>query len=149
MGDVDESSIVWSIVVADDDELTRTLVVRHLQRLRLRNPVVEAVDGDAACEILASLRPAPVLLLLDLDMPGRSGLEVLKWVRSNSDLADLAVVMLTGSAELDQVEAAFALGIASYLVKPVGFGALEDVLRQLGFSWAIMPAALSPQGRPT
>lgn len=112
----------WPIVVVDDDELARALVVRHLRKLGLCNPVVEAVDGDAACEVLAGLGSRPALMLLDLEMPGRSGLEVLRWVRGQESLADLPVLMLTGSAELDEVDAAYELGIASYLVKPVGFG---------------------------
>lgn len=129
----------WPVVVVDDDELARELVVRSLRKLRVQNPVVEAADGNAACEVLAGLDSPPVLLLLDLQMPGRSGLEVLQWVRGHGSLAALPVVMLSGSAELDDVDAAYELGIASYLVKPLGYAALDDVLRQVGLPWAIVP----------
>lgn len=139
----DVSRIEWPIVVVDDDELARALVVRHLHKLGLRNPVVEAIDGDMACEVLAGLQPQPVLMLLDLEMPGRSGLEVLEWVRGERSLAELPVVMLTGSAELGEIDSAYGLGIVSYLVKPVGYGALDDVLRRVGLPWAILPRVTS------
>lgn len=128
-------------MVVDDDELARALVVLHLRKLGLCNPVVEAVDGNAACEVLSALESRPALMLLDLEMPGRSGLDVLRWVRGLDSLADLPVLMLTGSAELSDIDAAYELGIASYLVKPVGFGALDDVVRRLRLPWALVPPA--------
>lgn len=139
MAELNAASLPWPVVVVDDDELARALVVQHLRKLKLLNRVVEAVDGDAACTVLSGLADPPVLVLLDLEMPGRSGLEVLSWLRSHPLLGRVPVVMLTGSAELDQVDAAYELGIASYLVKPVGFGALQDVVRQLDLPWALLP----------
>lgn len=132
--------VEWPVVVVDDDEMARMLIIQHLRMLHLRNPVVEAVDGNQACELLGGLAVRPVLVLLDLEMPGRSGLEVLHWLRGQESLADLPVVMLTGSAEIDEIDAAYALGITSYLVKPVGFSALNNVLRQVGLPWAMVPA---------
>lgn len=60
---------------------------------------------------------------------------MLSWLRTRPDMSQGPAVLLTGSAELEEVDAAYALGIASYLVKPVGFGDLQDVLRQLGRPW--------------
>lgn len=144
----DVAGVNWPIVVVDDDELARTLVVHQLRKLGLRNPVVEVFDGDAACEVLAGLEHQPALMLLDMQLPGRSGLEVLRWVRRQPSLADLPVAMLTGSAELAQIDAAYDLGIVSYLVKPVGFGALDDVLRHVGLPWAILPRCPSDPTTP-
>jgi CheY-like chemotaxis protein len=126
------------IVVVEDDESSRELIVRYLGKLRLANPVVPALDGVVAVEQLATLAATPALVLLDLDLPGRSGLEVLAWLRGQPQLADVPVVMLTGSSELDDIDRAYELGISSYLVKPVGFPALEDVLRRLGTPWALL-----------
>jgi len=130
----------WVVVVADDDEMARELVVRYFAKLKLVNRVVHATDGDDAVRVLAEESLCPALVLLDLEMPGRSGLEVLRWLRGERRLSDVPVVMLTGSAELDEVDEAYALGISSYLVKPVGFAALQDVIRQLGLAWALVPS---------
>jgi two-component system, response regulator len=129
----------WVVVVADDDEMARELVVRYFVKLKLANRVVYACDGDDAVRVLSDEGLRPVLVLLDLKMPGRSGLDVLRWVRGEHRLAEVPVVMLTGSAELDEVEEAYAVGISAYLVKPVGFAALEDVVRRLGLPWALVP----------
>lgn len=142
-------NVPWPVVVADDDELARALVIQYLRRLHLQNPVREAVDGDQVCRLLSDpLLPPPCLLLLDLHMPGRSGLDVLRWLRNVSRLRRLPVVMLTGSAELAEVDEAYELGIVSYLVKPVGFGALQDVLQQLGLPWAFLPQSTSDDRPP-
>lgn len=126
------------VVVVDDDELARELVARLLQKLALVNPLVFAEDGDRAVDLL-STGPMPALVLLDLDMPRRSGLEVLAWLRSDARLRRIPVIMLTGSAELEEVDRAYELGITSYLVKPVGFSALRDVMRDLAAPWVLLP----------
>jgi len=126
------------IMVVDDDEMARELAVRYLQKLNLRNQVLQAGDGAAAIEALRAMEVAPSLVLLDLDMPVRSGLDVLCWLRSGSALAHVPVVMLTASATLDDIDEAYRLGIASYLVKPVGFSALSDVLRALALPWVLL-----------
>lgn len=132
----------FPIVVADDDDLSRELVVRYLDKLNLQNPVLTAADGDQVVALLTAAGTVPALVLLDLDMPGRNGLDLLAWIRSEMG-DEVPVVMLTGSAQLDDVDSAFALGIASYLVKPVGFAALSDVLRQLRLPWQLLPSARS------
>lgn len=126
------------MVVADDDELARELVVRYLCKLNLRNRVLQAADGAAAAAELAALGVAPCLVLLDLEMPVSSGLDVLRWLRTESAFPHVPVVMLTASATLDDIDEAYRLGIASYLVKPVGFAALQDVLRELALPWALL-----------
>ncbi|MFP5328369.1 MAG: response regulator [Acidimicrobiia bacterium] len=131
----------WPIVVVDDDELARALVTQHLRRLHLRNPVVEAVDGQHGYEVLRSLDSEPALVLLDVHMPRRSGLELLDWMRSEPRFAGVPVAMLTVSAELDEVDTSYELGVISYLVKPVGYRALDDVLRGGDLPWALLPAA--------
>lgn len=128
------------VLVADDDEIARELVVRYFAKLNLRNRVVLACDGDEAVRILSAEGLRPVLVLLDQEMPGRSGLEVLRWLRDDARVAAVPVVMLTGSAALHEVDEAYALGVSCYLVKPVGFAALEDVLRQLSLPWALVPS---------
>lgn len=124
------------IMIIDDDELARELIVLFLRKMGLRNRIVIAVDGDQALEVLTRM-PEPALVLLDLELPGRSGLDVLEWLRSRGDVR-LPVVALTGSTELADIDRAFELGITSYLVKPVGVAALTDVIRGLHLPWQLL-----------
>lgn len=130
------------MLVAEDDEDARLIFVRLFEKIGLTNPVLLAADGEEAIELLAGAGqngvPAPVLALLDLRMPKASGLEVLEHIRSVPALAELAVVMLTGSPDMSDIKRCYDLGAASYLVKPVGFAALNGVIRDLGLSWAFL-----------
>lgn len=132
------------ILVAEDNADARVMFARLVRKLRVLNPVDFAEDGRAAIDYLAAVlsgeRTAPVVVLLDLNMPRASGLEVLRWLRGESRLAATPVVVLTGSAEMDEVRECHELGVASYLVKPVGFTAFSDVLRGLDLRWALFPS---------
>jgi CheY-like chemotaxis protein len=122
------------VLVVDDDESGRELNRRFLAKLGLRNPIETRSDGDAAIAFLderVRTGAPPALAVLDVRLPGRSGLEVLRWIRSHPALHDLAVVMQTGSADLEDMTAARALGISAYLVKPVSYGTLGNVIRGL------------------
>jgi CheY-like chemotaxis protein len=74
-------------------------------------------------------------VLLDLKLPRKSGLEVLAWLRGHDTLRRLPVVVLTSSREAPDVRRAYDLGANSYLVKPVGFEALRQLVETLGLYW--------------
>jgi len=97
-------------------------------------------------ETIAALEsaPRPALVLLDLEMPGKTGLEVLAWLRADVRLATVPVVRLSASSGIDEVDGAYALGISSYLVKPVGFAAMQDIIRQLNLPWALLAEGEAP-----
>jgi CheY-like chemotaxis protein len=135
------------ILVAEDDAQHRLLIRAALAAAKLANPVRLVSDGDAAIAYLAGdgdyadrhRHPLPVLVLLDVHMPGASGLEVLAWMRAEpGSLGQIPTVMLTASDEEADIDAAFATGATSYLVKPVGFDALLDVVRGLGLRWVLL-----------
>lgn len=125
------------ILIADDDRGCIELVKVYLDKIRLLNPIEAAHDGAQAVDTLERLvqegRP-PCLCLLDLNMPNATGLDVLRWI-SEGPLAGTPTVILTGSADTGAVEQAFDLGARSYLVKPVGFRALADVIQNLNAPW--------------
>ena len=130
------------ILIVDDDEPSRLLIEASLSALRLANPVLMACDGDDAVrQLQVCLRnevPAPALVMLDGRMPGRSGLEVLRWMREQPALRDVPAIMLTGMSDVDSIQDAYSSGAASYLVKPVAFEALADVIRGLQRPWALL-----------
>jgi CheY-like chemotaxis protein len=138
-----------AILVAEDDAQHRLLIRAALDAAKLANPVQLVSDGDAAIAYLGGggayadreRYPLPVLVLLDVHMPGASGLEVLAWLRAQpGHLGQIPTVMLTASDDEADIDAAFAVGATSYLVKPVGFDALLDVVRTLGLPWMLLDA---------
>lgn len=133
---------VAPILIVDDDDPSRLLIEASLSALRLANPVLMACDGDDAVRqlqpCLRNEAPVPVLVMLDGQMPGRSGLEVLRWMRQQPALRDVPAIMLTGVSDVDSIHDAYSSGAASYLVKPVAFDALADVIRGLQRPWALL-----------
>jgi CheY-like chemotaxis protein len=79
--------------------------------------------------------PLPALILLDMKLPKRSGLEVLSWIRKQEALKRTPVVVLTSARNDADVDRAYDLGANSYLVKPVGFGQLVETVKTLKHYW--------------
>ncbi|MHC4810451.1 MAG: response regulator transcription factor [Planctomycetota bacterium] len=106
------------VLVVEDDPMSRDFIVRLLAEEGIET---DAVPDGPAC--LARLEDAdrrrPDLILLDVSMPGMSGLEVLDWIRRRHDAADLPVVMVSALVEISDVVAALDRGADDYLTKPV------------------------------
>jgi CheY-like chemotaxis protein len=115
------------ILIADDKASSRELVRTILENLGYE--VQEAEDGIRALE--AVLQGAPDLVLLDLQMPGLTGQEVLAKLRADERFADLPVVALTASAMAGDRDKALAAGFTSYLAKPVTLSILRAEVRRL------------------
>src|SRR5581483_1794343 len=102
---------------------------RAFAKANVPNPLIIVGDGDAAIAYLAGVDgyadrtrfPLPALVLLDLKLPRRSGLEVLEWIRKQPGVRRIPVVVLTSSRQRPDVDCAYDLGANSYLVKPVEF----------------------------
>jgi DNA-binding response OmpR family regulator len=129
------------VVVLEDDRTTAALIARVLAATNMANPVELLASGTEAIEYLERVpqtAPAPVLLVLDLSLPDVSGLEVLRRVRTRSELDGVAVVMLSGSGDDENIERAYEIGIDAYLVKPAGIHGLPDVVRALGLPYVLL-----------
>jgi DNA-binding response OmpR family regulator len=102
-----------------------------------------AADGEAAVNFLtgALTATAPGLVLLDLKLPRLPGLDVLGWLRRQPGLRRLPVVVLTSSRERRDVDRAYDLGANSFLVKPVGFAELLEMVKALDLYWLRMNEA--------
>lgn len=127
------------ILIVEDSWSSAALLRQVFDHLQLANPVVHLGDGDRAIEWLADPACRPALMVLDVQLPGRDGMEILRRARSQDHLQGVPVLMLTATADRADLEEAYALGADSYLVKPVGFDALGDVLRHLPLRWALLP----------
>ena len=116
-----------TILVCDNEEVLRGLVRASLDGNGYR--LVEARDGDDSLEQARRLRPD--LILLDMMMPGRSGLEVLDELRRDPDLRGIPVVMLTARAQATDREAAARAGADRFLAKPFSPLELARVVEEL------------------
>lgn len=131
-----------TIVMADDDPDDRQLAADALNEARLANPVVFVEDGEELLEYLRSTgrhagTPAsrPAVILLDLNMPRMDGREALEHIKADPALRPIPVVVLTTSAEEEDIVASYDLGVAGYVTKPVTFGELVEVMRSIGDYW--------------
>ena len=136
----------YVVLLADDDPNDVFLLQRAFQKTNIANPLRVVRDGEEAMAYLGGqgqyadrqLHPLPVLLLLDLKMPRKSGFEVLRWLRQQSGLKRLPVVVLTSSNQNPDINKAFDLGANSYIVKPGGFDSLVEMVKNLNLYWLIL-----------
>lgn len=126
----------------DDVELTRLA----FEEANVANHLVVARDGAEALDYLfargryasrdASVLPS--IVLLDLNLPKLDGREVLQAIRADPATRELPVIVLTTSAEPFDVEASYALGVNSYIQKPVDFEQFVWAVRQVGLYWLVL-----------
>lgn len=136
----------FPILLVEDSPDDALLIQRAFRKANLANPVQLVRDGEEAVAYLSGASPyedrtrfpLPVFMLLDLKLPRRSGLEVLAWVRQESVVKRLPVVVLTSSRESVDVNRAYDLGVNSYLTKPVGFEALLEMVKNVNLYWLVL-----------
>jgi CheY-like chemotaxis protein len=116
-----------TVLVCDNEEILRDLVRASLDGNGYR--FVEARDGEEAVE--TARRSRPDVILLDMMMPGRSGIEVLEELRRDPDLGAIPVIMLTARAQVADREAAERAGADLFLAKPFSPRALAQAVEQL------------------
>jgi len=126
------------ILLVEDDRVDVMTVQRALKKNGAANPLHVARTGLEALEMLRGqgrpkIDPPPALILLDLNLPKMSGIEFLKELRADRELASLKIIVLTSSNEPRDREAAFAYEVEDYIVKPHSFDefakAIDIVLR--------------------
>lgn len=133
-----------TILLADDDPNDVFLMQRAFKRIGYRNLLQVVANGEEAVRYLSgdgrfgdrSCFPLPSLVLLDLKMPRKSGLEVLTWVRAQPcGIRRIPVIVLTSSKQAVDVNQAYDLGANSYLVKPLTFERLVEIVGSLNQYW--------------
>ena len=115
--------IVKTVVIADDEASMRLLVHATIESDDYK--VIEAADGNQAWTLIQQFKPA--LVLLDVQMPGRSGLEILRSIRADPGLTGTRVILLTGTDHESDIEAGLMAGADFYLTKP--FSPLDLITR--------------------
>jgi CheY-like chemotaxis protein len=131
------------VLLVEDEPAHAEIVKRNLEDSLIVNQLIHVSDGQEALDYLyrrgeftdAARSPRPGVILLDLRLPKVDGLEVLKTVKSDPNLKDIPVVILTTSAAETDMVKAYGDHANSYLVKPVDFPKFADLMKTLGYYW--------------
>ncbi|MDH3681027.1 MAG: response regulator [Acidimicrobiia bacterium] len=142
MTDVDRRQAAIRILLVDDNLLDAKATVHAAMKLRIANTIDVVADGGAALDYLRrdpTETPRPDLVLLDLDLPGMDGRDVLATMKSDPELRRIPVVILTTSADEADVLTTYDLGANAFITKPGGLdGWLEVVSKIEGFWFTLV-----------
>ena len=134
------------ILLVEDNPSDIGLTRRALAKAHIANEMIVAEDGEEALDYLwgagvhagRDVSDLPAVILLDLKLPGVSGLEVLRQIRADARTRRVPVVILTTSKEEQDVAAGYDLGVNSYVRKPVDFNQFAAAVEQLGLYWLVL-----------
>jgi two-component system, response regulator len=143
------------ILLVEDNPIDIELTKNAFKKAQIRNPLHVVNDGETALDFVfarglhadrATARP-PQLILLDLNLPKKSGLEVLQEIKKDSRTQNIPVIILTISDSDQDIAESRRLGAETYIVKPVSFQNFSKVTTLLSLSWVLVQpnGALSPQ----
>ncbi|MGJ5676248.1 MAG: response regulator [Nostochopsis sp.] len=132
-----------TILMADDDEDDYMLVREALAESRLVIDLRIVRDGEELMDYLyrhdqyadPNISPHPGLILLDLNMPKKDGREALREIKNDPELRSIPVVVLTTSKAEEDIYRSYNLGANSFIIKPVTFAALVEVMKAIGKYW--------------
>ena len=131
------------VLIVEDNEDDVLLLNHAFQEAGITNPVRLARTGEDAIAYLAGTEPysdwnkfpLPAIVLLDITLPGLSGLDVLAWIRKTSGLQNLRVSIRTGSCFGQEIKLAYELGANECNTKPVGYNKLVEMMKAFRVHW--------------
>lgn len=134
-----------TILLIEDDAGHARLIKRNLRRANIANPITVFHDGQAALDYLFKERfesgrraSLPLLVLLDLNLPGLDGYQILQEIKAQPSTRHIPVIILTTTDDPDEIEKCYALGCNIYLTKPVEYDQFVEAIRRLGLLLAIV-----------
>jgi CheY-like chemotaxis protein len=130
------------ILLVEDNANDAELTMRALKKGGLANRLKWVTNGEHALDYLFRRgtysgrdETCPRLVLLDLKMPGLDGIEVLRAIKADDRTRRIPIVVMTSSQEESDIGQTYDLGVNSYVVKPVDFNSVTDIVRQAGYYW--------------
>jgi len=149
-----ESREMMEILLVEDNPIDVELTKNAFKSAQITNPLHVVNDGELALDFVfargayaqrSNVRP-PQLILLDLNLPNKSGLEVLEEIKSDPRTQNIPVIILTISDRDQDINECRRLGAETYIVKPVNFQKFSKVATVLSLAWVLEPTgALSPR----
>ena len=144
-----------AILYAEDDPDDRLLATMAYRQSGVVNPLVLVADGEEALEYLRDTGrhagraggPKPGIVVLDLNMPGMDGNEVLRVIKADPGLRRIPVVILTTSTSQTDIASSYDAGANSYIVKPTAFSSLVHLFDRLCGYWFEM-GSIATEVRP-
>ncbi|NNF60089.1 MAG: response regulator [Gammaproteobacteria bacterium] len=126
-----------TLLVVEDSPEDYEMICRGLRHADVAANIEHCIDGDAALEHLAGCATAqlPDLVLLDLNLPGTDGRDVLRAMQGDARIASVPVVVFSNSSNSNDVSACYKLGANSFIEKPLGPAAFKTVMQQLRDYW--------------
>jgi CheY-like chemotaxis protein len=133
------------IIMIEDDEGHARLIERNIRRAGVNNPITAFRDGTSALAHLlgadgtgATHAGKPLLILLDLNLPDMTGIDILAQVKANAHLRRSPVVVLTTTDDQREIQRCYDLGCNVYVTKPVNYEGFSNAIRQLGLFFSVM-----------
>jgi DNA-binding response OmpR family regulator len=133
------------IVMIEDDEGHARLIERNIRRAGVNNEIMPFTNGTAALDYLlgadGSGRPSEdraMLILLDLNLPDMSGIDILTKVKANTHTKRSPVIVLTTTDDQREIQRCYDLGANVYITKPVNYDSFANAIRQLGLFLMVM-----------
>lgn len=136
-----------TIVMIEDDDGHARLIEKNLKRAGVFNEVVHLASGTAALDyLLGPGRPAqsPMLVLLDLNLPDMSGIDILVRIKDDAELRLAPVIVLTTTDDQREIRRCYELGCNVYITKPVNYETFAQAVRQLGLFLAVIQVPPAP-----
>jgi CheY-like chemotaxis protein len=133
-----------TIVMIEDDEGHARLIEKNVRRAGVNNQIVPFTNGNTALDfILGTDRSGEganhyLLILLDLNLPDMSGIDILEKVKSNPHTKRLPVIVLTTTDDEREIQRCYDLGANVYITKPVDYDSFAHAIRQLGLFFSVM-----------
>ncbi|MEM9136581.1 MAG: response regulator [Cyanobacteria bacterium P01_F01_bin.42] len=126
------------LIVEDSDE-DYLVLERLMRQMEVRHPIYRCIDGDEALDFIfregGDEVQRPAVVLLDLNLPGTDGREVLEMVKGNQAVTDIPIVIFTSSHNPKDVEFCYHKGANGYLIKPLGREKLTDTIQAFVNYW--------------
>jgi CheY-like chemotaxis protein len=132
-----------TIVMIEDDEGHARLIERNIRRAGVTNEIAHFADGASTYAFLKELeeQPAdarPILILLDLNLPDVSGIDILEYLKNDGHLRRAPVIVLTTTDDESEIQRCYDLGCNVYITKPVDYAQFATAIRQLGLFFSVI-----------
>jgi CheY-like chemotaxis protein len=134
-----------TIVMIEDDEGHARLIERNIRRSGVNNEIIPFTNGtDAVKHLFGSdgtgidSKGRALLILLDLNLPDMTGIEILRQIKDNKYLKATPVVVLTTTDDSQEIKRCYELGCNVYITKPVNYESFAHAIRQLGLFFSVI-----------